>query len=1041
MAEIIVGMKGITTKTKAPSGLTIARSNGSFACAWKISDKDYGVGQTFQFKCSSDSKYTGYTIGKTTVKKTVTISAASFYPTTSKKLTNVTFRVRGKRKAYTETKNNLTTEYKFTVSDYTSKSFAIAVPDPPSIGATPDSEDFEKCSFAWSATVNTTSSKWFSDIEWQTILVKECNETDGGKLPWKSSTLGWSTGTTGASGSISRTEQTALLAAASYTRWVRVRSRGPAGASAWRYAKYVYGRPYQARLDSASASATASGGYTCTVKWTNTVNAAHPISHSVVQYAFANPDTGMTCPDGAGWQNAYTTGGASGANGATFSIDSQVAENQCLFVRVNNEWAHATTHGTPKIAASGALTAPTLGTISINRSTMLASVQATNGAASAVPDSFVVVRYYTDDLPNGIDIGIIPADDQDDTITVQCPRDDADKAIVFAAYAIVGTAAAQTARDSTGTYTTYAVNAKMRSAISSQGGDLPVAPTVSVAMTDTPGTIRVTFNWSWKDALNAELSWADHADAWESTDEPDTYVINNTHKGAWNISGLETGKTWYVRVRLSTGTGEGVNYGAYSDIVSIDLSSAPSIPVMELSSGVITEDGSVTASWGYASGDGTAQAFAEVAEVTTVNDELVYTTIAEVETAMHVTIEAKEVGWQSGEVHALAVRVVSASGKQSDGWSDPVSVSIADPITATISSTSLEELTIVDDTLTRVVYSLTEMPLSITVTGAGNSGTTSVIIERADGYKLDRPDESVFRGFEGETIAYRSYMGESACVFTLDDLLGSLDDGAKYRITATVQDSLGQTAEADMTFEVHWEHQAIIPEAETEVLTDDLAVVITPIAPDDAESTDTCDIYRLSIDKPELIYSGAEFGEEYVDPYPAIGEHGGHRVVFKTANGDYVTAENELAWIDTDEVVESRNGVIDFEGGRVPIAFNIDLTHDWQKDFIETKYLGGSVQGDWNPAVSRTGSVNTVNVVPLNDDEVQTMHRLAAYAGICHVRMPDGSSYAADVQVSESYSYENGHKVVSYTLSITRVDAQELDGMTKAEWDALHPEE
>ena len=85
--------------------------------------------------------------------------------------------------------------------------------------------------------------------------------------------------------------------------------------------------------------------------------------------------------------------------------------------------------------------------------------------------------------------------------------------------------------------------------------------------------------------------------------------------------------------------------------------------------------------------------------------------------------------------------------------------------------------------------------------------------------------------------------------------------------------------------------------------------------------------------------------------------------------------------------------------------------------------------------------MNTVNVVPLNDDEVQTMHRLAAYAGICHVRMPDGSSYAADVQVSESYSYENGHKVVSYTLSITRVDAQELDGMTKAEWDALHPEE
>jgi hypothetical protein len=68
------------------------------------------------------------------------------------------------------------------------------------------------------------------------------------------------------------------------------------------------------------------------------------------------------------------------------------------------------------------------------------------------------------------------------------------------------------------------------------------------------------------------------------------------------------------------------------------------------------------------------------------------------------------------------------------------------------------------------------------------------------------------------------------------------------------------------------------------------------------------------------------------------------------------------------------------------------------------------------------------------------MRRLATHTGICHVRTKDGSSYAADVQVSESYSMSDGHKLASFSLSITRVDPEELDGMTLAEWNALHTE-
>jgi hypothetical protein len=332
---------------------------------------------------------------------------------------------------------------------------------------------------------------------------------------------------------------------------------------------------------------------------------------------------------------------------------------------------------------------------------------------------------------------------------------------------------------------------------------------------------------------------------------------------------------------------------------------------------------------------------------------------------------------------------------------------------------------------------LTEMPLSVTVTGAGEGGTTRVIIERAEDYHVDRPDESTFNGFEGETVAIFSQLGEALITIDNDDLVGILDDGASYRLIATVQDGLGQSAEVEQLFEVHWTHQASAPDALVQVLDDDMVAVLTPIAPSGALTTDVCDIYRLSADKPTLIYPGATFGVQYVDPYPTLGEHGGHRFVTRTANGDYITPEDMLAWVDVTAYdgyfIDSASSVIDFGTGRVALGLNIDLSSKWQKDFAQTKYLGGSVQGDWNPAVSRTGSMNTV-VYADDQETIDTMRRLAEHAGICHVRTTDGSSYAADVQVSESWSQQNSHRLVSFSLSITKVDPESYDGMTYAEW-------
>ena len=1006
--------------TKKPTGLSIKRNANALIIEWKLGDKDYGGGQTFQYRYPGQG-WQNVTVGTATTKTHIVVPVASFFPSTGKFINKVYFRIRGKRRNFTEDGKSYTP----TVSDWTTKEYSILPPNRPTMSSALSGSANNVCTYSWNVKADSDANKYFLQVQCQTCLLKASTITSGANIPsnlWTN----YTPQSSGASGSATITEDSSIISTGSYTRWFRVRACGPAGATQWSYARHIYATPYQTKNVEAAARTTASGGYICTVTWETPLNAAKPVDKINVQYTFTTPTAGLGCPDSASWTDAQTLNYKDGSDAASFSIDSTVSADQCLFVRINTIHDRNTTYGAATLVAAGDLVVPTGLSVVTDTTTYRATVTATNN--SQVPGAFLAVKYMTADDPDGFDIGIIP--NGETSVTVQCPEFSSASEIRFGVYAVVGDYVATTRADGV---TSYAVTPIIKSALVTYGGTVPAAPTsVSLTQTATPGTIRVTFDWAWQAATAAELSWADHDDAWESTDGPSTYMIPNTHVSAWNISGLETGKTWYVRVRLASGVGENQTFGAYSTIAAIDLSSAPTIPILALTDSVITEDGSVTASWSFVSSDGTAQASAEIASVS----GSTYTKIAEVESAQYVTISAADAGWAYGDTYSLAVRVTSASGRQSE-WSDAATVTIAEPLTAAIASTSLVDQTITVDGVSRTVKALTAMPLTITVTGAGTGGTTRVVIERAETYHLVRPDERDYDGFEGETIVIISQTGEAQISVVLDDLVGHLDDGAAYRIIATVQDGIGQSAEVVQEFEVHWSHQALMPDATVQIDQYNAMAILRPIAPVGALATDVCDIYRLSAGRPELIYPGAEFGTRYVDPYPAIGELGGHRFVFRTANGDYITADDRMAWIDMtpaegDEFRSDYN-IIDFGTGRVMLEYNSDLSSSWRKDFTETKYLGGAVQGDWNAAVSMTGTL-TAAVTTQDADVISALRRLADYAGACHVRTKDGGSYAADVQVSESRKQGNAHQIAEFSLSITRVDSESYDGMTYAEW-------
>lgn len=1018
------------SRTKKPTGLSVTRNGNNFTFSWKIGDADYGSGQILQYIWSKKpgGKWVDVNIGTKTTKKVVTIPASSFNPSTGKNLDWVKFRVAGCRKAHTKSNKH----YYYSFSQFAEKTYDVKAPNRPSLSAELSGSSANVCTFTWATAAKTDAAEWLASVQCQTRLERNCTQTDGSKL----SATGWTNynATAAASGSAVITEDTsAVNGSVSYTRWFRVRSRGPAGDSAWTYAKHVYAIPYRTTNMTASANKSGSTGTVCGANWKTPLDAAHPVDQIVVQYAFATPTSGLDCPAGASWTDALTIAYRDGSEAATWTIDRRVGNDECLYARVNTKHDGNVTYGNAVRIDTGALTAPSGLSVDADSSTYNVTVDATNNCDAGA--SFLLVEYYSQYYPKGACVGIIPHGSS--SVTVKCPPWYGDTAVWFGVRAVIGSYRVTTRPDGVNLYavTALATSVSIFSARYSSA-DIPVAPSDVSLETISADTIRVKFDIPWQAATGAELSWADHEDAWESTDKPQTYEIESADITAWNIGGLATGKRWYVRVRLIKEDDSKTTYSGYSETQSIDLSSAPVVPVMSLSAAVIRADGEVTASWSFVSTDGSSQVAATVAQVI---DGTTYRTLANVGTAQRAVISAERAGWTTGTSYEIAVCVTSESGRRS-GWSAPVAVHVADPITASISQSSLVEQTLTEDGVERTVMSLTEMPLTVTVIGAALGGVTRLVIERAETYRITRPDERDFNGYEGETIAIYTQTGEAAITIDNDDLIGALDDGAKYRLIATVQDGIGQHAEVEQEFDVHWSHQAVIPEATVVIDQTNMIAKLTPIKPTGAADTDMCDIYRLSVGRPELIYPGATFGTTYVDPYPTIGPNGGHRFVTRTANGDFITADNDLAWTDMTEadgdIVESDSNIINFGYGRVELAYNVDLSNTWKKDFTETKYLGGSVQGDWNHAVSRSGTLSAV-VLADDTDTIEAFRRLAVYTGICHVRTKDGSSYAADVQVAESYAQDTAHKIAAFDLTITRVDSEDFDGLTLAEWEQM----
>lgn len=1051
-----------THATKPPTGLDISRAGGKFTCSWKIGDSDYEGGQWFRYRVNGGSWTSATKLDAKVTSRVIDLTS------TIGSVKKIEFAVKGLRKDYSTGKKNNKTEYRCQSSDYVFKTWTAAIPDKPSLSF---SRNSNTGTFTWGVgDVNDTNNKIFTSVELQTwVSYSNSSEPQNPSISSQ-----------GKSGSVSYTE---TLSGNNLVRWVRVRSRGPAGNSAWATVSHTYGNPAVPNLLAASSRAISSSVLQITAQWSSAPSLLYPIDTLTIQYAIAVPTTTNLSAPSSGWTDAITVNSNGGGDTVVATVSESIDTDECLWVRIKSNHDEFSKYSNARLAGTAALDTPGF---NANPNFTTGDVTFTVTENTDCTVACTAIFYRPENNPSMDQIVAIFAHGTT-TGTVNVPGIVGKSKSSFGAYAFVGT------------YTGTVIKTILMQSQAAMDEDIAaVAPAwVSLSAGSQDKSVRVNWAWSWAGAHSAEIGWADHDDAWESTDQPKTYLIEDKVT-SWVVAGLEAGKRWYFRVRLKGLIDTDEVTGPWSVIYDYDLSSIPDRPGLILSKSVINSGQSVTARWAYSADDSTQQQYAEICLATITAGVVSYgAIIAKTTTAQTVEIVRD---WTVDTTYYLCLRLTSTAGRVSE-WSEPVALTVAPAISISISQnsniqyasvTKLSSYDYDEDTQTWSMTShaydsvanlaeyhqlmasgengvavvtegdpsdpecthyetrqqwiyepgkLVELPLGITVTGAGSTGTTIVSVIRAEDYHIYRPDDSEIDGYEGETIATLSQTGESAMSITTDNLVGCLDDGAKYIIRCTVIDKYGQTASLDYPFTVDWTHQPGIPSATVEIDEYQRIAIITPIAPDNYVAGDVCDIYRISTDKPELIVKGAAFGTAYVDPYPAFGDSSGHRIVTRTANGDYVTQSNELAWFLCDfgigDVIEEDLMVIDVNGDQIELPYDITLQNSWSKDFKRTSYLGGSVQGDWNPAVTRDISANTVIVRGEDLDDQIEMRRLAGYAGAAHIRTPDGSSVACDIQVRESQSYDSQR--VSYSLAIKVVDPQAPEGMTLAEWNSMNP--
>ena len=503
--------------------------------------------------------------------------------------------------------------------------------------------------------------------------------------------------------------------------------------------------------------------------------------------------------------------------------------------------------------------------------------------------------------------------------------------------------------------------------------------------------------------------------------------------GHAEVTGLETGQTYYFRVRAVNAKGE----SAWTEIESLTIGRKPAAPTTWSSTTTAITGELLTLYWVHNAEDNSAQTFAELelnigGMVTT---QTITTTIPEEEEEKTYTYTVDTTSYSEGIKIQWRVRTAGITKEYGD-WSIQRTIDIYAPPSLTIdvtnaSGTSIDVLTSFPFQISGYAYPNTQQPIGYQVSITANEAYETV----------DNTGDTKLVGV-GETIFSRFYDISTSLHVTITPSDLRIENNITYTITVTVSMNSGLSTSASTYLTVGWADDIYEPNAGITIDSTTYSATIGPYC-DDGEgnlfNNVLLSVYRREFDGRfvEIIKDIPNTGYTYItDPHPAL-DYARYRIVATSkttgtisyydppgipVNGKSIVLQWDEEWrpYDVPENVGSEVSEIPWTGSMVMLPGNVDVTESNRPDVELIEYIGRSHPVSYYG--TQIGSTATWNLeIPKSDKETLfALRRLSRWMGNVYVREPSGSGYWANIVVS--FSQKHCDVTIPVTLDITRVE-------------------
>lgn len=561
-------------------------------------------------------------------------------------------------------------------------------------------------------------------------------------------------------------------------------------------------------------------------------------------------------------------------------------------------------------------------------------------------------------------------------------------------------------------------------------------PSVPSAITKMRGSSSTSIYLEWQAVNSAEtydIEWTNKVTNFDNTS--DTTTVTGIKFNHYELTGLESGKEYFARVRAVNEKGE----SAWSEIKSVVIGKKPSAPTTWSSSTTVITGDPLTLYWVHNAEDGSTETFAEV-EFTVgartwtetiknegwddpENEDKDKTKSYKVDTAEYK--EGTQIKWR--------VRTAGIT-KQYGEFSVMRTVDIYAPPTLELSVTDQNgEIIQVLKSFPFYIKGLagpkTQMPIGYHVSITADEGYETV--DSIGRPNIVNPGDEVYSRY----IDTNDHLLIEMSPANID-----LENNITYTITVVASMNSGLTVIESTSLGVSWTDEKYNLDAEIAIDMSTYVAYVTPYCRD-AEGAPIPDltlaVYRREFDGTYVELSkniDSTKNTVVTDPHPAL-DYARYRIV-ATANSTgavsfydppgYPVGSKEIliqwdeAWSNFDVISDEEMVQPLWVGSLLKLPYNIDVADNNTPDSTLVKYVGRTYPVSYyGTHIDSTATWNVV--IPKDDREtLYALRRLAIWKGDVYVREPSGSGYWANIGVS--FSQKHAELTIPVTLDITRVE-------------------